>query len=139
MTNRLQNLEATNVLLVASALAQKNIRGINEYGSLEKEIIHTKVLNDLEIRVLEFIQKVSDWCPEDEITMDEGVDLYLECKSYPEMDNYSQELEKFVQAVICAGRNQIPYIDKGICGTVGKTTDADRFMEDYIAGKVAWN
>lgn len=120
------------------SLKNKEIKGINECGSLEGKIVRKKKVNDLEVRVLEFIQKVSDWCPEDEFTMDEGVDLYLECKAYPEMDNYSKELEKFVQAVICAGRNQIPYIDKGICGRVDSYHDADKFMGDYVAGIVAW-
>lgn len=133
----------TNLQTVTNLLKtlgeNKEVKGINETGSLERVIIRKKNLNDLEVRVLEYIQKVTDWCPEDECTMDEGVDLYLECKNYPEMDNYSNELEKFVQAVICAGRNQIPYVDKGICGRVNEYRDADKHMQDYVAGKVAWS
>ncbi len=137
MTAKFLNSKTTDLMAVATALSKT--KGINEEGSLEKEIIHRKRLNDLEIQVLEYIQKVTDWCPEDDITIDEGVDLYLECKRYPEMDNYTEELEKFVQAVICAGRSLIPYRDKGICGRPNNYRDADKFMEDYVAGKVAWN
>ena len=140
MLNTFQNLKATDVLTVAAALQNKDIKGINQIGSLEKEIIYKKKINDLEIQILEFIQKVSDWCPEDETTIDEGVDLYLECKNYPEMDNYTEELEKFVQAVICAGRNDyFLTASKGIIGKVDTYNDADKYMEDYVAGKVIWN